>query len=130
MRIGGREVLTADLEPGGRIAFWIYTQGLPPGSGARAFSAMIAHFGERARSVEGRWGESSPFHDNWDTYRSLVGEGYAPAGAAALTFTGKMAGRHGFMIPVVVIAADDEAVIEFHRSFAGTPLWFDQGGGI
>lgn len=63
---------------------------------------LEAFAGQPIRAILGQWNRGSEeFGDNYASYERLVQEGYTPHGAAALTFTGLMAGRHGYMHPVV-----------------------------
>ncbi|MFE9333049.1 DUF6531 domain-containing protein [Streptomyces sp. NPDC006925] len=63
--------------------------------GAQMFDDAIRHFGpEKLNAVEGKWVPAMP--SNLNTFNEKVRSGLTPQEAAADTFTGKMAARHGF----------------------------------
>lgn len=112
---GERWVLEANAGRG-RVAFRIHTKGLPKGSGARAFDAMLQAFaGHDLHTIIGHWERSPSEGDNFDGFQARRAEGYSPAGAAALTFTGIMAGRHGFHHPEVRILRPDFVYVYFTK---------------
>jgi hypothetical protein len=89
-----------------------------PFTGAGAFDAIMEHFGNRVTAVEGLWVRSDSLFmpsANHQTYTALRLLGASKADAARATFTGTMAGRHGFNLVTVVADTVNSVNVLFRK---------------
>jgi hypothetical protein len=56
------------------------------------FDMAMTHFGSRVNAIQGNWFRGT----NLDEFNAMTGRGATAADAAAATWTGRMAARHGF----------------------------------
>ncbi|MBX3740248.1 MAG: hypothetical protein KF712_04610 [Akkermansiaceae bacterium] len=93
--------LSAFLDEDGVITYGIKTPAEnSPVRGKELFDRMMEHFGERVKAIRAEWYCDDPADNdprsNIHTANQLTSTGKAMDEAAAATFTGKMAARHGF----------------------------------
>ncbi|QFU86365.1 DUF6531 domain-containing protein [Amycolatopsis sp. YIM 10] len=85
--------IIADLDDDGVLTLMIDRQDGAPFSGRQLFDAAMQHFGDRVNAIEGNW----VYGDNLAAFNRRTGEGgMSPEEAAAQTWTGRQAARHGF----------------------------------
>ncbi len=90
------------------------------GSGQVLFDRMMTHFGpENIREIENLWPDAGTLASNGQSFiKSLSEDGMTPLSAAANTWTGKVAQRHGFEVAEVrasLSKLDGESLI--HTTF-------------
>lgn len=99
----------ATLEDDGDLWFWIRAEREADRSrgtvhGEILYDLMIRHFGGAVASIVGWWTEGK----NYEDFRKGIGLGMSPAIAAAETWSGQQARRHGFGVVSVLEECDPD----------------------
>ncbi|QYC45480.1 hypothetical protein Nocox_39685 [Nonomuraea coxensis DSM 45129] len=90
----GRGII-ADLDENGIVTMAVEKADDTP-RGSEMFGNAMKYFGGDVKGVKAYWQNGDKLRDNLDSFNAAIRSGMSLDDAARATFTGKMAGRHGF----------------------------------
>ncbi|MEU3455089.1 ricin-type beta-trefoil lectin domain protein [Micromonospora sp. NPDC006766] len=97
--------IIADLDASGNLTLMIERQAGSPLSGSQMLDNVMAHFGDRVQSIQGYW----VYGDNLAGFNRAARAGQSLESAAAGTWTGRQAARHGFTNTTILVADAGES---------------------